>query len=356
MDDSAGDTRNRYPFFTTAHAASEAFGYLEASEKDGELDIPTFALRTLERLREVGLLHRTDTEPPSNLRKARVKGQELWIRISTWRTPQGYKAVEVVDSPRSDRAILAAMVGWVSDPVDFEQLLRAIAFTRGLSNQREEYAAGTEDLKKYLMESEPSREDFKRVKGFLDELKRTFGLLEYLDFLLPLIRYYRADFDEYSAEEQWKLVEQACGYVNNFLESLSRLQAFLQYGAPGRKLIAPVKQPQRDVQAAILHDVEGLDHREILERMLMTPLDPREFKDKGEYQTVRKMISRGRNILEQAFGKNGWQAQVATLKEEIGWWQSLSPEERKHEQDIVTQALFTNVSIEEARRIVERRR
>ena len=355
MDDSPSGTGNRYPYDTAEHAASEAFEYLEASEKDGEPDIPTFALSTLERLREMGLVHRTDTEPPGNIRKARVGGQDLWIRFGTRRTTQGYKGVEVVDIPKSDRAILAAMVGWVSDPVDFEQLRRAIAYGHGLSDQREDFEAAMEAAMKSLMEGEPSLEDFKQVMGGLDEVMRSFALLRYLEFLVPLIRYYRADFDEYSAEEQWKLAEQACGHINNFLESLSRLQAFLQYGAPGRKLIAPVRQPQRDVRATILHDVEGIDHREIVERMRIAPLDPQEFRDKGEYQTVRKMISRGRDILEQAFGRNGWQAQAATLKEEIRWWQSLSPEERKHEEDIEMEALINDVSIEEARRIVVRR-
>jgi hypothetical protein len=34
----------------------------------------------------------------------------------------------VVDAPRSDTAILAAMVAWLARPVDFEQLLEATRF------------------------------------------------------------------------------------------------------------------------------------------------------------------------------------------------------------------------------------
>jgi hypothetical protein len=354
MDDSARDTGNRYPYFTTAHASSEAFGYLEASEKDGEPDISTFALRTLERLREVGLLHRTDAEPPSNLHKARVEGQDLWIRFNTRRTPQGYKAVEVVDMPKSDRAILAAMVSWVSDPVDFEQLRPALAYARGLSDQREGFEAAMENAVNYLMEGEATLEDFKKVMSVLDEVMQSFVLLRNLEFLFPLIRFYRADFDEYSDEEQWKLVQQACGHVNDFLESLSRLRAFLEYGAPGRRLTPSVKLPGRDVQAAILHDVEDLDHTEIGAAMRIS-LNPEEFRIKGEHQTIRKMIARGRDILEQAFGENGWPAQVKIMKEEKRRWQSLSPEEQQREEDIEIIALMNDVSIEEARRMVQGR-
>jgi hypothetical protein len=356
MDDLSRGSGNRYPYDPTGDAASEALEYMWMSERDGELDIPTFARRTLERLREVGLLHRTDTQPPANIRRARFDGQQdLWIRFNTRRTSQGYKAMEVMEAPRSDRAILAAMVAWTSDPVDFEQLRPAIAYAHGLVTQGENFEAAMDDVMQYLMEGEPSLEDFKRVAAVLNTIRRNDELLRNFRFLEPLMRFYKPEIADCSAEEYWKYIEQACRHVKDYLESLSRLQAFLEYGAPGRKLTPSVKRPQRDVQAAVLHDVEGIDHREILERMRIAPLDPQEFRDKGEYQTVRKMISRGRDILEQAFGRNGWQAQAATLKEEIRWWQSLSPEERKHEEDIEMEALINDVSIEEARRIVVRR-
>jgi hypothetical protein len=39
----------------------EAFDEFDASNKDGVPHIPTFAQHVLERVKEVGLLHRTDT-------------------------------------------------------------------------------------------------------------------------------------------------------------------------------------------------------------------------------------------------------------------------------------------------------
>ena len=37
-------------------------------------------------------------------------------------------AVEVVDAPRSDAAILAAMIAWLAQPIDVESLLEAQRF------------------------------------------------------------------------------------------------------------------------------------------------------------------------------------------------------------------------------------
>ncbi len=128
MDDFSGEAANPYPYDPFPDAAGEAFDFLRSSRKDGEVHIPAFARHTLERLRETGLIHRTDIESPDNIRRIKVDGQQdLWIRFGTRRTTQGYKVIEVLDSPRTDRAILAAMVAWTCDPVDLEQLRPAMA-------------------------------------------------------------------------------------------------------------------------------------------------------------------------------------------------------------------------------------
>jgi hypothetical protein len=121
------DAPRRYPYNPLVDLNyDEALDELKASEKDGRPHIPTFARRMLERLRDVGLLHTMDTEPPVNVRKVTLdKGQELWIRFDTYRDIEGYMAVALVDAPRSDAAILAAMVAWLAQPIDFESLLEA---------------------------------------------------------------------------------------------------------------------------------------------------------------------------------------------------------------------------------------
>jgi hypothetical protein len=81
----------------------------------------------LKRLGEVGLLHTTDAEAPDNVRLVHLEnGQVLWVRFDTWRTWPGYMAVEVVDAPRTDTAIFAAMVAWGADRFDFERILETL--------------------------------------------------------------------------------------------------------------------------------------------------------------------------------------------------------------------------------------
>lgn len=125
------DAPKRYPgpsFY------DEALAWLREGRQDGEIHIPTFARRVLEQLRDVGLLHTTDAEPPANVRKVRLtkddKVQDIWLRFDTIRDPRGYVTVEVVGSPRSDAAILAAMVAGATEPIDFKQVLLAMAAER----------------------------------------------------------------------------------------------------------------------------------------------------------------------------------------------------------------------------------
>jgi hypothetical protein len=126
------DAAKRYPYDPDEDRDDydEALDYLRASRKNSKPHIPTFARRMLERLTEVGLLHMTDTEPPVNVRKGKLdKEQDLWIRFDTHRVEdKGYMAVEAVDAPRSDKAILAAMIAWLAQPIDFERLLEASQF------------------------------------------------------------------------------------------------------------------------------------------------------------------------------------------------------------------------------------
>jgi hypothetical protein len=135
MEFEQGDATKRYPYnsledWEESGHYDEALDELNASRKDGDPHIPTFVQGMLERLKEVGLLHRTDIDLPSNVCKVPLDNkQDLWIRFDTRRNyDEGHMAVEVVDAPRSDTAILAAMVAWLARPVDFEQLLEATRF------------------------------------------------------------------------------------------------------------------------------------------------------------------------------------------------------------------------------------
>src|SRR5215217_6764783 len=127
MDHERDDNTERYAYDSLVEGDvffDEALDVLRASRKDGKPHIPTFSQNMLKLLKAVGLLHRTDSEPPVNVRIAKMdKGQVVWIRYDTLRDKRrGYMAVEVMDTPRSDRAILAAMAAWPGRHVDPEQL------------------------------------------------------------------------------------------------------------------------------------------------------------------------------------------------------------------------------------------
>ncbi len=330
---------------------------LLASERDGKVHVPTFARRTLARLQKVGLLHTPDDEPLVNARRVQWdkegKVQDLWIRFDTHRTHAGYMAVEVVDAPRSDPAILAAMTALISQPVDFEQFLEAKRFLH--SQDYKVRQKKIEDTHRKISEGQAvSSSEFEEYFRLLLEDWAMKERQEPLRYILPLIRYYKPEAAHYSKEEYSELLKQTCSYVADFLESLRRLQAFLEYGTPNRNLRPVIQKPKRDVRAAVLHDVEGLTYLEIGRRMKLP--DPPDLEIKGENQTVRKMVNRGREILEKAFGEEGWQERVESMKAEKASWRSLSKEEQDRETDVEMEALLRGISIEEARRRSERRR
>jgi len=424
MNPEQDDATKRYPCDPLEDESDydEALDELNASRKDGSPHIPTFAQRMLERLKEVGLLHRTDTDPPTNARKVKLdKGQELWVRFDTRRDDEGYMAVEVMDTPRSDMAILAAITAWLAQPRDFKRILGATRYflsgayiaeiekigrigaslrrTRtigdpvvailhgymfkirldlsrfltmvGRTEENQNITSimfprtgGDQDIALENVDSswkiaienvelaweESAWEEVVSAQKSLANLEAKIEPLRYLEYLLPLIRHYRPEFDNHSFEEQQNLIEKTCCYINDFLESLHKLQAFLQYGSPNRKLAPAIKEPKREVRAAILHEVDGLNYRQIGERMGV-PLPP-DFEIKGEHQTVRKMVERGQLILEEAFGREGWRERTETMKAQKAWWRSLSIEERDNEWVAERIALDHAIPIEEARRWV----
>lgn len=239
------DAPKRYP---GPRFYDEALADLHDSKRDGEVHIPTFARRTLTRLRNLGLLHTSDDEAPVNVRRVKRvkegKEQELWIRFDTQRSEAGYMAVEVVDAPRSDTVILAAMTALIVQPVDFEQLLAALRFLH--SQAYEEQAKKSDDIHRRIMESQEVS-----PSAALDILKLSMEhlavhkTLEPIEYVLPLVKHYKPEIANYSPEEQWDLIEKTCFYVKEFLESLRKLQAFLEYGAPNGKLAPAIKEPRR---------------------------------------------------------------------------------------------------------------
>jgi hypothetical protein len=298
-----------------------------AGTVDGEPHIPTFARSMLEELSDIGLLHRMDNDPPSNARRVKMeKDQDVWVRFDTNRDPtEGYKVVKVVDAPRSDAAILAAMIAWLApEPPVFDEIVKAIEFIPTYLD----VSARTEATSQRIREGEDvTLEEIQCLLRDMLDYKDKAQPAEHLWYIFPLLEYYRPQFKGCSGQEWWDLVKKFCDYAKDFLESLRKLKAFLEYGLPEGKLVPAIKNPQRDVEAAVLKDVHDLTHPHIGELLGMPPSDADQIK--GYAQAASDAIERGRRILEGAFAEDGgWKKKAESMRADREWWQSLTEEER----------------------------
>jgi len=320
----------------------------DSGEEGARPYIPAFARELLEHLRDQSMPEEARKRSGySNVRSAKLKDsdQVLLVRFDTYRDPMGYMAVDVLETPKSETAILAAMAVMAAKPVDTSQVHR-ISQLLEAPLQDSVYDQG---MKTYTDLYEKSFEKGIILLSLSNPDRHTLTVLEYV---VALLRYHRPGFDDLPWEEQWDLIEAACMHINEFLQSLRNLEAFLDYGAPKRKLTPPIKEPQRDVRAAILNDVDGLSHRQI--GKLMGVSLPDTSKERGGHVTVKHMAQRGRHILEAAFGKEGWQEKARAMKAEKARWWSLSAEERGREAAAEAIALANDdISLEEARAYID---
>ena len=246
--------------------------------------------------------------------------QGLWLRLDAGRSGRGYRNIVVSDAPlRTDRAIIAALTALEGRPLDTERLrgaLQQVMPGRGESAW-DVWTQGKEEPKS---ETEtPER----------DEVRRDLQHHQAVDFVLTLLRHHRPGFDELSKDERASLVSETCAYVNAYLEALRRLVAFVEFGKPGRGALAATRIAERDVRAAVLRDVDGLTYREIGEEFGIPP--PENFEYKSDHPTIRKMVERGRRILERALGEEGWRTQIEAMRSEAQRWFSLTEAEREAE-------------------------
>jgi hypothetical protein len=242
--------------------------------------------------------------------------QVLWLQLEGERSRgRGYKEVRVSGRPlRTDEAILAALTVLEGKQVDAKQV-------------REGLDASGIDLNESLM-----------AQSFESQL---------LEYVFLLLRYHRPEFDSLRREEKLDLIERTCVYINECIDVTRKLTAFLEYGTPGKRQRGAALTADRDVRAAVRRDVDGWTYRRIGEH-LDVPL-PQDFSYKGDHPTVRQMVSRGRNILERALGKEGWRKHIDTMRAEARRWNGLS----NLEQCAESMAEVMGMPYEEAKRICE---
>jgi hypothetical protein len=151
--------------------------------------------------------------------------------------------------------------------------------------------------------------------------------LRSLRYLVALLKYYRPEFDKHPWEDQLALMERACTYVDELLGAVRKLTAFLEYGTPSGLPNRAVETLDRDIQAAILKDVEDLTYRDVGQELGIPP--PRNVDIKGDYSTARMAVKRGRKILERALREEGgWSKEAEKMKAEAARWKSLSGKEK----------------------------
>ncbi|HVF02186.1 MAG TPA: hypothetical protein VNA27_12760 [Rubrobacteraceae bacterium] len=135
-----------------------------------------------------------------------------------------------------------------------------------------------------------------------------------VSYALALLHYYRPGFDTLPEEERRSLLVGCCERINKAIAATRQLTGFLEYGAPNRDQRPAVEDPHRDVEAAVLRDVEKESYRRIAEHLRIGISE--KARHVGDYSTVAKMATRGRDILERAFRRDGWKHVAAEMRAE----------------------------------------
>lgn len=248
-------------------------------------------------------------------------GQVVWLLLDGPRSAErGYHEISVSDEPlRTDRAILAALTSLEGRQIDVGRLRKVLP---KIVPSRSESV--WDCWTKVLEEGDHDREILQNLKHH-----------QTLDYVLCMLRYHRPGFDDLPVEERAEFLAETSAYVNVFLDALRKLVSFLEHGVPGRRGPVPTRLIGRDVKAAVLKDVDGLTYREVA-CTLCIPV-PADFGVKGDHPAVRRMVARGREVLEGALGEEGWLRQAEAMRAEASRWRSL--DEASQEAEIEAEVL-----------------
>ena len=325
------------------HRQRSAAFYQDEDDGRLHLHLPTLASSWLQKLTEVGLheVDRSSGSPPKEQAsyypraepihkdiypvKLRDSREVLWLKLNGRWSKRGYRSVEVLDTPlRTNTAILAALTAVEAKPIDTELLSNYMSHFK--APLREPMMLHHGDMPEELW------------KGFLTLVDHPTP-----DYVVALLRYYRPEFDDLPHKEKLDLIKEGCARVNTFLESLRRLEAFLEYGVPEQDLRSRMEKAQQDIKAAELKDVEGLSYTEIGKILGISPTSS--DRERRENARVRTSVTRGSPLLLDAFGEEDWRKHVEDKKAERDWFFSLDEEER----NILLFADEHGISVEEAR-------
>jgi hypothetical protein len=137
--------------------------------------------------------------------------------------------------------------------------------------------------------------------------------------LVDMIRRYVPDFDSYTDKEQVDFIIRTQEEINAIHDSVEDLIAHLEYAAPDRNAVPPLKEdPRRNVQAAVFWDVAGSSRR--AGELLGIPPSPSD-EPKRQNQNVSAMAKLGRQLLHYHFGEEEWKIKLARMRKYRQWWE-----------------------------------
>ena len=283
-------------------------------------------------------------EDKNSKRVRHSSGQVMRLLLDAKRTEQGYRRAEIFVGPsRTEEAYVAAVLALHGEKMEREGDKK--------NRQSDKMARASKAI--LFFELMPSRgtDEAARKDAVYQAMKdlRLYktGPLKYMDYvdvfrltpLYELLRYFRPELEEASVKERIELLERTVGYVNDYLEALQRLVAFLQYGKAGAFEGLPTKQvtqAQKQVQAAELREVmrteQGapLPYRKIGKLLgeKLTPGQTEPRLSRGYDARISRMVKVGQDILKQALGEQGYQDYMEAKRAELEHWQTLSEDKQ----------------------------
>ena len=261
----------------------------------------------------------TESSDPTIFSACLDNGQTIRVRLDESLSANGYATVEVEDRPSSETAILAALASLECEPVRIKDLEKILPYFVPAH-----HAGVQESL--YDTFSKLVDEDADLAKTLMDEMRSARLNSRSVQFAVALLRYFRPDFDDTSPDIQRNLLKKCCERINKLIGATRQLAEFLEYGNPDKDQRPAVEDPHRDVEAAALRDIEGCTYSEIASYLEIQVSE--KSKCVGDYSTVSKMVSRGRDILERAFGKDGWHKIAAAARKKLDQHRALSEREK----------------------------
>jgi hypothetical protein len=279
------------------------------------------------------------TEDKNSKKVQHSSGQVMRLLLNATRTEQGYKGAEVFIGPsRTEEAYVAAMLALHGEEMEREgdkknrqsdemaRASKAILYFELMRSGRTDGAA-RDTVHQAMRDLHLYKEGPVKATDFIEGLK--------LNPVHELLRYFRPELDHMSEKERIQLLERTISYVNEYLGSLHRLTAFLQYGKTGAYEGLPTKQVTRAAK-----QVRAAEFRELLRTAQGAPLPYRKIgqllgekpepnKDRRSYEArISRMVKDGMSILKQSLGEQGYRDYIEEKRAELEHWQTLSADEQ----------------------------